>query len=216
MKRESFIIYKSFYALIKLLKPKERLAMYESLFEYGFNGTIPTFNDDTSMAIWQGIFPQLKANQKRYENGLKGGAPLNNQNALKKQPNYDEENNLNEEIKTTKKQPNENVNVNENENVNENNISKKERKEIEEKDNKCVRESYSSIMEDMALETTVVPVMWEFIQHCQLGKRPITNSKLSDLLIRLDRICGFLENPAKEKIKLLKDAINGGYYNIKE
>ena len=124
MKRESFIVYKSFYALIQLLKPKEQLKMFTAIFDYGFDNTIPTFNDDASAAIWESIFPQLKANQKRYENSLKGGAPKNNQNATKKQPNDSEKNNQTIAKKTTenttKKQPNENVNENVNVNDNDN------------------------------------------------------------------------------------------------
>jgi hypothetical protein len=56
--------------------------------------------------------PQIDANNKRYLNGLKGGAPKGNQNATKKQP----KNNLD----LTKKQPNDNVNDNDNVNENEN------------------------------------------------------------------------------------------------
>ena len=133
MKRESFIVYKSFYGLIKLLKAPQRLAMYEAIFNYGFTGEMPEFSDDTSEAIWEAVLPQLKANQKRYENGLRGGAPVGNSNARKnnqetidnaeeKQPknNQDGETKNNQSIseKTTeiysKKQPNENVNENEN------------------------------------------------------------------------------------------------------
>lgn len=136
MQRESFIVYKSFYALMKLLPRAERLKMFEAIFDYGFNGTEPTFKDETSAAFWETILPQLKANNKRWENGCKGGAPKGNQNArknnqdddfetTKKQPEVDLGNNLNGEdkitdgglSKTTKKQPNENENENENENV---------------------------------------------------------------------------------------------------
>ena len=63
------------------------------------------------------IKPQILANNERYENGKKGGAPKGNQNAKKqlKQPMVD--------FKNNSKQPN--VNVNENENVN---VNKKENK----------------------------------------------------------------------------------------
>ena len=187
--------------------------MYESIFEYGFDGTIPTFKDDTSKAIWEAVFPQLKANQKRYENGLRGGAPLNNQNAKKEQPNTKEKNNLNEENKTTKKQPNENENVNENDIVS---MYVSKNRDIEEKENTaCVRESYEDVMNEMGLEENVRPTMWEFIKHCQLGGKTIINSKLEDICIRLDMACGLTEKPIANKIQILKDAINGGYYDIK-
>lgn len=157
MKRDSFIVYKSFFALIKLLKPKERLAMYESIFEYGFDGTVPEFEDETSSAIWQAIFPQLKANQRRYENGLKGkdfgvlgGRPNNTPKGdIEKTPKS-------EKNKTPKKTPNENVNVNVNEN--ENDLNNKKEKETN-KDagesvfEKKILEVLSETLPDITIET---------------------------------------------------------------
>jgi hypothetical protein len=120
--RESFIVYQSFYGLIKLLKNKEKLRMYEAIFEYGFTGQEPQFDDITSSAIWQAILPQLKANNRRYENGCKGaeygnlgGAKKGNQNAKKTTPKTTPNNAKKTTPKTT---PNENDN--ENENVNDN------------------------------------------------------------------------------------------------
>lgn len=134
MERESFIIYKSFYVLIKLLPMKKRTSMYEAIFEYGFSGELPDFHGDEIMtAMWGTIFPQLKANNARYLNGCKGrdggalgGAPSGNQNARKNNPESQEETTPNLDEKTTpnikekttpKTTPNENVNENENVNV---------------------------------------------------------------------------------------------------
>ena len=128
MKRESFIVYKSFYALIQLLPEKERLKMYESIFNYGFEEKEPTFKDEASKAIWLSILPQLRANNRRYENGLKGkesgklgGRPKNPDGDIKKTTKITP----NETPKQTPypfstKTPNENVN--ENDNVNDNDI----------------------------------------------------------------------------------------------
>ena len=134
-KRESFIVYKSFYGLFKLLPDTDRLKMFEAVFEYGFNGDIPSFDNCTAQAIWDAIYPQLRANNARWENGCKGGAPKGNQNAKKaekvaekttetinknkeeKQPKNNQKTTNGVDEKTTEKQPNENENENENENV---------------------------------------------------------------------------------------------------
>ena len=111
MKRESFIFYKSFYESIKELDPIDQAQIYNAIFKYQFEGEEIELKG-VCKSIFTLIIPQLEANNKRYLNGLKGGAPKGNQNANKKQP----KNNLD----LTKKQPNENDNVNDNENVNVN------------------------------------------------------------------------------------------------
>ena len=111
MQRESFIFYKSFYDSIKELDPKDQVQIYDAIFQYQFEGKEIELKG-VCKSIFTLIIPQLEANNKRYINGLKGGAPKGNQNATKKQPKNNQ--------KTTKKQPNENDNENVNENVNGN------------------------------------------------------------------------------------------------
>ena len=92
--RESFIFYTSFGALIELLPSKKRLAIYEAIYHYAAFQKETDFSADPQQdAVWRSVFPQLKANQKRYENGKKGaesgvlgGAPVGNTNAKKTTP----------------------------------------------------------------------------------------------------------------------------------
>ena len=112
MERESCIFYKSFYDSIKELDPQDQVQIYNAIFNYQFTGELIELKG-VCKSIFTLIIPQLDANNKRYKNGCKGGAPKGNQNATKKQPKNNQ--------KTTKIQPNENENVNDNENVNENN-----------------------------------------------------------------------------------------------
>ena len=105
--RESFIFYKSFYDSIKELDPKEQVKIYNAIFKYEFEKEEPTLTG-VCKSIMTLILPQLEANDKRYENGKKGGRPK------------------------TKKQPNDNVNVNVNDNVNDNvNVILKEKNKKE-------------------------------------------------------------------------------------
>lgn len=108
MKKDSFVFYRSFADAMLELPETEQLAMFLAITYYGLDKDNPTFTSSASRMMWALIQPQLDANWRRYENGCKGGAPIGNKNALKKQP----KNNL----KTTKKQPNDNDNVNDNDN----------------------------------------------------------------------------------------------------
>ena len=104
--RESCIFYKSFYDSIKKLDPQDQVQIYNAIFEYQFNGKEIEL-DGICESIFTLIIPQLKANNKRYENGKKGGRPKN-QNETKEKPKQNQ--------KKTKLKPN----VNENDNVNVN------------------------------------------------------------------------------------------------
>jgi len=116
--KDSFVFYKSFYEAIHRLKDKSLKAdIFEAICELALNENNIELNDDVGAIIMSLIKPQILANNERYENGKKGGAPKGNQNAKKttqkqvKQPMVDLKNNL--------KQPNVNVNVNDNDNDNE-------------------------------------------------------------------------------------------------
>lgn len=119
--RESFIFYSSFGALIELLPSKKRLAIYEAIYHYGALQKEADFSADPQQdAVWRSILPQLKANQKRYENGKKGaesgvlgGAPIGNSNARKTTPKTTPDPVAESGEKTTPKTtPNVNDNVN--------------------------------------------------------------------------------------------------------
>lgn len=72
-------------------------------------------------------------------------------------------------------------------------------------------ESYEQIMDDMQLTAAVKNTTWEFIKHCNLNGHKLTNEKLSSLLVALD----MQTDTDEQKITLLNNAINGGYYDIK-
>jgi hypothetical protein len=97
--RKGFVFYRSFYEAITDkdvgLTKTEQLDLFLAISEYCLFGVVPELTG-RSKAMWILIKPQLDANNNRYENGTKGGAPKGNQNAKKtteKQP------------KTTEKQP---------------------------------------------------------------------------------------------------------------
>ena len=73
MKRDSFIIYTSFIEAGQHIGNKfQRLAFYEAIFTFAATG-----KEESLKGIAKGMFalvkPQLEANQRRYENGTKGG-----------------------------------------------------------------------------------------------------------------------------------------------
>lgn len=124
MARDSFIFYASFYEAMKCLADNDYIAVSKAVNEYALYG-----NEIELSGIANGFFqlikPQIDANNRRRENGLKGGAPSGNRNA-RKQPNAPEldfENNqelTEKQPKNNQKQPNVNVNVNANVNANVN------------------------------------------------------------------------------------------------
>lgn len=123
-KRESMIFYASWWESIKELPIAVRNEVLNTIVEYGIEGVMTSEQGQMTKAIMALIKPQIDANNVRYENGCRGGAPIGNQNARK---NNQETTKNNQE--TTEKQPkttyNDNVYDNDNVNVNDNESERK-------------------------------------------------------------------------------------------
>ena len=87
--------------------------IYTAIMEYGLYGNETEQLKPIARSIFSLIKPQLDANNKRYENGRKGGRPRVNEDQGQTEPKP----NTNQAI--TKQKPNENVNVNVNDNEKE-------------------------------------------------------------------------------------------------
>ena len=91
---------------------------------------------------------------------------------------------------------------------------------INNKQDACVRvnninnlDSYNKIIDDLCVDAKVRPMLFEFIKHCQLNGKVVTNHKLTDIIIRLD--ASYAQNE-QAKIDSLKRAINSGFFDIAE
>lgn len=130
--RDSIVFYKSFIDALKELPDNDRLELYDAIFDFGIYGNEPKLSGIKS-AVFTLIRPQIEANNRKYENGVKGGRPKNqietkpkpnnNQSITKTKPNDNQtitkaKPKHNQTI--TKPKPNDNVNVNDNEKGNGN------------------------------------------------------------------------------------------------
>lgn len=70
--KDSFIVYRSFYVGLQALKNKDRLQLYDAIFEYALNH-VEIDLKPLPKAMFQMIQPQLQANHRKFLNGLKGG-----------------------------------------------------------------------------------------------------------------------------------------------
>jgi hypothetical protein len=118
--RDSFVFYRSFYEAIKKLKDRDKLAAYNAICNYALNGE-DISEDGSAAAVYCLIKPLIDANNKRYENGKKGGRPAKAETEKKPKRN---------QTKTTSKP---NVYVNDNVNANEENVNTSFFLSIEEK-----------------------------------------------------------------------------------
>lgn len=112
--RDSFVFYRSFYESIKLLPKKYQLQCFDALCNYALNDAPLEKLPGTVEAILKSFKPQVDANNRRYENGCKGGRPKGNREETKTKPNN------NQTVSKAKRNDNDNDNVNDNVNVNDN------------------------------------------------------------------------------------------------
>lgn len=90
MVRDGFIFYRSFAEAVGCLSDSERLAVLDAILAYGLDGE--DNSEGVAAAMMKLIKPQIDANNKRYENGQKGGRgtkpePNPNQADTKQEPN---------------------------------------------------------------------------------------------------------------------------------
>ena len=115
MKRDSMIFYRSFYESLNGLDSVIKAEVYDAIFSYGLDFTDPTFTNEIARALFTLIKPQLDANLKRFNNGLK---PKTKQVESKTEA----------KPKLIESEPEANVNVNVNDNVNNKNIQDRKNK----------------------------------------------------------------------------------------
>ena len=110
--RDSFVFYRSFAESVKNLPPEEYKKVMQSILDYALDGKEPE-QSGIEYTVFCLVKPQIDANNKRYENGKKGGRPKpsDNQELTKVEPNN------NQTVTTT--EPNVYVNDNVNVNVND-------------------------------------------------------------------------------------------------
>ena len=109
MIRDSFVFYRSFFVAISQLPKKYQLDTYQALARYALDSDEISLNG-ISAAVLELCKPQIDANNRRFENGKKGGRPNQTETKAEPKPNQTE----------TKAEPNVNVNVNDNVNDNVN------------------------------------------------------------------------------------------------
>ena len=117
--KDSFIFYRSFYEAAKELNQKDRIKVYDAIFELALNQN-ETELSGASKAVFIAIKPQIIANNIRYENGSKGGRKKGTKNKTETKPNENQNEteikpNENEECRMKMKNENEEcINVNDN------------------------------------------------------------------------------------------------------
>lgn len=75
--RKSMVVYESFYQLLKEMKPLDAHATFMAMFEYGLYEKEPDNLKGISSGAFSVMKPLIAANNKKYENGKKGGRPKN-------------------------------------------------------------------------------------------------------------------------------------------
>ena len=124
--RDCVAFYRSFAEAIKTLPEEEQLKALWAIIDYGLDDITPE-EYGIHTAIFLMAKPQIDANNKRYQNGTKGGRPIteqkpnHNQTETKAEPNHNQtitkpKPNHNQTI--TKAEPKEKVNVKDNDKVN--------------------------------------------------------------------------------------------------
>lgn len=217
MAKNSFVIYHNYRDTLEDLTNEQVGELFRAIFDYEIDKKEPNFNGELKIAF-RFIKKDLDLNSDKYEsicernrmNGLKGGRPKNPKN-----PNGFSKTQENPE--KPKKADNDNEYDNDNDYDDDYILeSKKERKEEINNNiynNTHTRMTYDEIFEDFGVEPQLKDVLIEFIRHCQMNKKMVTNDKLQRIIVNLD-----INHPndVYGKVQSVQNAISGGYFDIIE
>ena len=98
--RESFVFYRSFYDAIKDLPRDVQGEIYTAIMEYSLYGKETENLKPIARSVFTLMKPQIDVNNKRFENGKRGGRPKSedkpkgNQNETKDEPNVNVNDNV--------------------------------------------------------------------------------------------------------------------------
>lgn len=96
-----------------------------------------------------------------------------------------------------------------------NNVSKN----VDKDSTACARareelESYDDVLDSCGItDASLRRIVFEFIKHCQLNGRKVTNAKLYDIIVRLD---AQTHCNAQQEYEILQRVIRKGYFDIPE
>ena len=226
MAKNSFVLYHNYRDSLEDLTDEQVGKLFRAIFDYEIDKKEPNFTGELKIAF-RFIKKDLDINADKYEsicernrtNGAKGGRPRNPKNPVgfsktKKNPKNPDE---------PKKPDNVNEYDNDNEydyNIDYDNIEESKKESKEKENNNLVshartheRMSYDDIFRDFGVEPILKDVLIEFIRHCQMNKKMVTNDKLQRIIVNLDMNH---PNDVYGKVQSVQNAISGGYFDIIE
>lgn len=81
MARDSFIFYRGFFDAIRGLGNKTIAEFLMAVADFALDGRMPQNISPVANALFLMAKPQIEANNRRYENGMKGGRPAADENS---------------------------------------------------------------------------------------------------------------------------------------
>lgn len=190
MKRDSTIFYRSFYDAIKDLPAEEFKAAMTAIMEYALDGTE---NPEGVIAatVLKLVKPQIDANNRRYENGKKGGRPKTEEepsnNQKKPRANQNKPSNNQKKPSTNQNKPkreNEEPNVNVNDNVDVN-VNDNDIKKIKDTPPKPSPKTVTSMIEERGYSPTLKDAVMDWVKYKRERKEGYVETGLTKLLTEI-------------------------------
>ena len=120
MERDSMVLYRSFIEAAADLPADEFKECFLALARYAMDGIEPADASPTVKLFFTLTRPQIDANNRKYENGKRGGRPAKGKAEPKAESEKPNRNQTETKQKPTETETEPNVNVNDNDNVNAN------------------------------------------------------------------------------------------------
>ena len=183
--REGFVFYRSFAEAMEGLPAEEYKAVMVALCRYALNDESPDSLDPISNTIFTLIKPQLDANNRRYENGRKGGRPKKTE----AEPSWNQT--------ETKPEPNRNQT--------ETKPEPKEKEKVKDKEKELSNESKKS------LDPVLLAAVQDYENHRKKIKAPLTERALDLALKKLEELA---PGDTPTKVAIINQSIMNGWKGL--
>lgn len=212
--KNGVILYYDLLSQLEDFSDEQFGKIIRAIIRYDKDEIIPVFADKTLEIVFKMLKPILDHNKEQYRAKCQ-------QNRVNVQKRWGKNTDVYDRIRPYTNDTNYTDTDNDTDIDIDTNIKERKKESKKTNNNICIsarartreRMTYDEIFVAFCVEPALKDILIEFIRHCQLNGKTLTNDKLQKIIVALDLQHG---NDTTAKIRSVQNAISGGYFDVIE